>query len=276
MSRLLKAFVMYLKFCFGFAGLGVICLAWTPFALLFNIVLPRPLCQRLGRLAVVIGFRSYLRYLAFMGGVYCDLSELDQLRDQGPMILAPNHPSLLDAVMILSRLPNLTCIVKASLFDSIFFGAGARMAGYIRNDTLVGVVRDASVALNSGSPLLMFPEGTRTDLLQHSLNPLKGGLALTATRAKMPVQVITIETNSNFLGKGWSFFGCTELPVRYRIRLGARFDPPKEATTFLPLLEAELRAELAANVAGSTIGGCAAAVVTPVRPDSPDSSELLS
>ena len=242
MSRLARTVLMYLKLCFGFAGLGVICLAWTPFALLFNVVLPPLPRRRLGRLAVVIGFHGYLRYLALIGVAHCDLSELDRLRDQGPLILAPNHPGLLDAVMVLSRLPSLTCIVKASLFDSIFFGAGARMAGYIRNDTLIGVVKNASVALKSGSQLLMFPEGTRTT--EPPLNPLKGGLALTAARSGMPVQLLIIETDSNFLGKGWSFFGGTDFPVHYRIRLGRRFDPPREASSFLPRLEAEMRAGL--------------------------------
>jgi 1-acyl-sn-glycerol-3-phosphate acyltransferase len=267
MSRLARTVLMYLKLSFGFAGLGVICLAWTPFALLFNVVLPRAPRQRLGRLAVAIGFRAYLRYLALIGVAHCDLSELDRLRDQGPMILAPNHPSLLDAVMVLSRLQNLTCIIKASLFDSVFFGAGARMAGYIRNDTLIGVVKNASVALNSGSQLLMFPEGTRTT--EPPLNPLKGGLALTATRAGMPVQVLIIETDANFLGKGWSFFGGTDFPVRYRIRLGARFDPPREATSFLPRLEAEMRAELARGADQRAVNNCSASASSRVPPEFP-------
>ena len=249
MSSLLASTVMYLRLCFGFGGLGLICLAWTPFALLFNLILPRGPRQRLGRFAVVVGFRGYLHYLTLIGVVRCDLTALDALRDDEPLILAPNHPSLLDAVMILSRLQDLTCIIKASLFDSVFFGAGARMAGYIRNDTLIGVVKEAALALKGGSHLLMFPEGTRTT--EPPLNPCKGGLALAAARAGVPVQAVIIETDSNFLGKGWSFFGGTDFPVHYRIRLGQRFDPPKEATRFQPLLESHLRAELARS-AGRT------------------------
>ena len=248
MARLFSRFVMYLRLLFGFGGLGVICLFWTPFAIVFNVILPSAPRRWLGRLAVVVGFRAYLRYLSLIGVAHCELDELDALRDAPPMILAPNHPGLLDAVMVLSRLQNLTCIIKASLFDSVFFGAGARMAGYLRNDSLIGVVKDAGVALKGGSHLLMFPEGTRTT--EPPLNECKGGLALAATRAGVPVQTVIIESDSNFLGKGWSFFGGTDFPVRYRIRLGRRFDPPKEATTFHPQLESYLRAELSNPAAG--------------------------
>ena len=153
MLRLLRLPVMYLRLCFGFGGLGLICLLWTCLALVLSLILPSVPRRRLGRLAIATGFRGYLRYLSLIGVAHCDLSQLDRLRDQPPMILAPNHPGLLDAVMILSRLQNLTCIVKASLFDSVFFGAGARMAGYIRNDSLIGVVKDATVALKDGSHL---------------------------------------------------------------------------------------------------------------------------
>lgn len=247
MSRLWRSLVMYLRLCFGFGGLGLICLLWTPFALLFNVVLPRRPRQRLGRFAIAVGFRGYLRYLSLIGVAHCDLTELDELRDEDALILAPNHPSLLDAVMILSRLPNLTCIIKASLFDSVFFGAGARMAGYIRNDSLIGVVKDAGVAFKGGSHLLMFPEGTRTTA--SPLNACKGGLALAAARAGVAVQTVIIETESNFLGKGWSFFGGTDFPVTYRVRLGQRFAPPKEATAFHPQLESYLRSELSKTAA---------------------------
>lgn len=242
---------MYLRLGLGFGGLGVICLLWSLAAIVFNVVLPRGPRKRLGRFAVRVGFRGYLRYLSLIGAASFDLSELDRLRDDEALILAPNHPSLLDAVMILSRLQNITCIVKSALFDSVFFGAGARMAGYIRNDSLIGAVKGATVALKGGSHLLIFPEGTRTT--EFHLNSTKGGLALTAVRAGVPVQVVIIEASSNFLGKGWSFFSGTDLPLRYRIRLGHRFAPPKKATQFHRQLEIQMRAEISKSLtAGNT------------------------
>jgi 1-acyl-sn-glycerol-3-phosphate acyltransferase len=36
------------------------------------------------------------------------------LRGGPPLILAPNHPALIDALLILTRHPNLVCVMKSS------------------------------------------------------------------------------------------------------------------------------------------------------------------
>jgi len=60
-----------------------------------------------GRRVTSYGFRCYLWLLRWTGAFRFDCAALDALRDAGPLIIAPNHPGLLDAVMILSRLPDL-------------------------------------------------------------------------------------------------------------------------------------------------------------------------
>jgi 1-acyl-sn-glycerol-3-phosphate acyltransferase len=47
------------------------------------------------------------------------ISAASTLRDQPPVIIAPNHPSLLDAVMVISRLPNIVCIMKTELMNNL-------------------------------------------------------------------------------------------------------------------------------------------------------------
>src|SRR6266446_2055001 len=83
----------------------------------------------------------------------------------GPLIIAPNHPSLLDAVMVLSRLPDVACVMKADLIDNPIYGASARFSDYIRNDGFMGAATQAIANLKGGSQLLLFPEGTRTTRL---------------------------------------------------------------------------------------------------------------
>lgn len=107
--------------------------------------------KRTGRLVITMGFRIYLRALSIMGACRFDLKALDILQGESPMIIAPNHPSLMDALMVISRLPNLACIMKSELVDNVFFGAGARLAGYIRNDSLRGMIYLAVEDLRSGS-----------------------------------------------------------------------------------------------------------------------------
>ena len=111
--------------------------------------------------------------------------------------------------------------MKAKIWDNPVLGGGARLAGYIRNDSPRGMVRQAASELRAGHCLLVFPEGTRTR--SRPVNRFKGGFALIAKRAGAPVQTVFIETDSPFLGKGWPAFKRPRFPVVYRVRLGERF-----------------------------------------------------
>ncbi len=227
---------------YGLGLLGLICLTWTVFAVPLYPLLPRRWGTFVGRRVIMIGFRFYLAAISITGTCRFDLKELDALRTMGPLIVAPNHPSLLDAVMLLSRLPDAVCVMKAELLDNIFLGAGARLARYIRNDSLVRIVAQAEDNLRGGSQLLIFPEGTRTT--RQPVNPFKAALAGIAKRAGVPVQTVLIETDSPFLSKGWPLFRKPAMPMHYRVRLGRRFDEPTDAHAFQAELERYFMSEL--------------------------------
>lgn len=220
----------------GWVLLGVLCLGWSLLAVLLYPLLPRRAGLRVGRLGIMGGFRLYLAGLSALGACRFDLKALDTLRDSGPLIIAPNHPCLLDAVMVVSRLPDVACIMKAELMDNLFLGAGARLARYIRNDSLFGMILLAVDDLHQGNHLLVFPEGTRTT--GGPVGPFKGSVALVAHRAQAPIQTVFIETDSPYLSKGWPVLRRPDLPITYRIRLGQRFDPPQDPHAFTRELEA--------------------------------------
>ena len=220
---------------FGLILLGLLSLGWSSLSVALYYLLPRRWAVPLGRWGITTGFRFYLWALSRIGACRFDFSALDALRDQGPLIVAPNHPSMLDAVMVISRLPNLACIMKSSIVDNVFLGAGARMAGYIRNDAQLSMIKQAVAELKSGSQLLLFPEGTRTT--RWPVNACKGTTALIARQANVPIQTVFIETNSAYLSKGWPLFKRPSMPVIYHFRLGRRFDPPKKAGVFTAELE---------------------------------------
>jgi 1-acyl-sn-glycerol-3-phosphate acyltransferase len=189
----------------------------------------------LGRYVITVAFRFYLASLSLSRRCSFDLKALDALRDEPSLIIAPNHPCLLDAVMVISRLPNVACVLKAELMNNIFLGAGARLARYIRNDPLRRMVQLAIQDFASGSHLLLFPEGTRTT--SNPVNPFKGSIGLIAHHAQVPVQTLLIETDSRFLSKGWSLFRKPPMPIHYRVRLGRRFDAPQQTRQFMVELE---------------------------------------
>lgn len=232
----------YVAMVIGLGSLAVICLGWLPFAMIFNPVLPRHIGQRWGRYMIMDGFQTYLNVLRRFCACRFDLTELDQLRSEGALILAANHPSLLDAVMITSRLPNAVCVMKASLMDNILFGAAARLARYIRNNAPLEMILNAREELQGGAHLVIFPEGTRT--VNFPIDVCTPSTALISGRTKIPVQTLLIEYSVPYLGKAWPLWKRPPLPLICRIRLGRRFPPPENITGFTRELEAYFREQL--------------------------------
>jgi 1-acyl-sn-glycerol-3-phosphate acyltransferase len=226
----------------GLGALALLCLCWLPFALVLKPLLPRRWGQPIGRRAIMSGFRLYLGFLGLFCACRFDLAEIDRLRDEGPLILVANHPSLLDAVLIVSRLPNAVCVMKAELMDNILFGAAARFARYIRNDAPLDMILDAREELRRGAQLVIFPEGTRTR--DFPVNPCQPTAGLIARSSGVPVQVLLIEFTSPYLGKDWPLFRRPELPLGCRIRRGERLPPPKDVAAFTVELERHFRREL--------------------------------
>ena len=226
----------------GLALLGTACLAWTLVALVAYPLLPARQGRALGRYVIMAVFRCYLACLSLSGRCRFDVTALDALRDAPPLILAPNHPSLLDAVLVISRLPNVACVLKAELMNNVFLGVGARLARYIRNEPVRRMIRLAIADFACGSHLLLFPEGTRTTT--DPVNPFKGSISVIARNARVPVQTLLIETDSRYLSKGWPLFRKAPMPIHYRVRLGRRFDPPQDTRQFMDELERYFRQEL--------------------------------
>ena len=152
----------------GLLLLATVCLTWTPFALLLNPLLPEARAKRVGRGAIRGAFRLYLRLLSLLCACRFDLRELQALGRRGePLVVVANHPSLLDAVILVACLPNAVCVMKARLMHNVLLGAGARMARYIVNDAPLPMIRGAIAELRQGACLIIFPEGTRTVTRQH-------------------------------------------------------------------------------------------------------------
>ena len=225
------------------ATLAVMILAWTALALVLLPTLPARRRRASARYTMMAGFRLFSRFLTLTGAYVLDLGALERLRTEGALILAPNHPSAFDAILLLTRHPDLACILKPQLLGNLFLGAGARLAGFIRSDPPRRMVKEAVAQLRRGSSVLLFPEGTRTRC--SPINPLTAGVAVIARHAGAPIQVVLIETDSPYLGKGWPFFKVPRLPIHYRVRLGSRLEPPREASECMARLESEYRTELA-------------------------------
>jgi len=212
-----------------------------------HFLLPQKTGRQFGQFLLHHLFRSFVVYLRISHLVRVDSEELGKLGAlPGPAIIAPNHVSLWDVVFIIARLPRAVCVMKKSILKNPVLGGGARLAGYIANDGMGRMIRNAADALAGDGQLLLFPEGTRTRRDALWVNPFKGGCAIIALRAQVPVYPVFIRSDTRYLEKGWPLWKRPEFPIRILITVGEALLPaPDESSQeFTARLQAVFEQEL--------------------------------
>lgn len=120
---------------------------------------------------------------------------LEHIPRSGGAIIASNHQSYLDPVLIGVRLPRpLSYMAKSELFRNPFF---ARLICSLHAFPVrqgagdVGAVKESIRRVQEGHLLNIFPEGTRTE--DGKLQPILPGVALVVRRAGVPVVPAVID-----------------------------------------------------------------------------------
>jgi 1-acyl-sn-glycerol-3-phosphate acyltransferase len=222
--------------------LGAMSLTWNLICLVLYPCLPRQRGLVIGRAAISSVYRGFWTCAQWLGVMRIDYTALDVLSHDAGLIIAANHPSMLDALLIVARVPRGICIMRASLMRNPFLGPGARLARYIRNDSPRRMIRGCVANLKEGGQLVLFPEGTRT--IRAPINRFRPGITLIAYLAQVPIQTVIIEAETPYLGKGWPIWRTPEFPMVIRARLGKRFAPEADHQGLLERLEAYFAEEL--------------------------------
>ena len=165
------------------------------------------------------------RHFAFFHW-WCEAARLVHVRydgmdrlPRGGLVLVANHPALIDITCLLARIPEAVCIFKPAIRRNPVLGAAARRAGYLGSDGGHELVRAAVRKVAGGHILVVFPEGTRTPPGQ-TLLPFKPGFALIAQRARVPVQMVRITTDSDVLTKGRAWWRLPRFPAHVTVTAG--------------------------------------------------------
>ncbi len=170
-------------------------------------------------------FRLFVDFLDNLGLIRVTIhggSRLDRAR--GVLVIA-NHPTLLDIVILLGRLPRAQCLVKHQLWRNPFLAPFISAAGYIRNDQPAEqLLEQCSHTLQQQVPLVIFPEGTRTPS-GRVLGPLQRGMANIALAAQADILPVCIRCNHDTLKKGSPWYVVPATTIVYDIEVAPAFSP---------------------------------------------------
>ncbi len=163
----------------------------------------------------------------------------------GPAVVAANHPSYLDPILLSLQVPRpIRFMAWDALFKVPFLGSLLRVFGAFPVDTRKGRGRDAyaraKALVEAGEVVGIFPEGKRSQTGWMEMS-LREGAARLAWETGAPLVPATIAGAF----RAWPHHQSLPRPARIRVR----FHQPIDATPFrgqpeeqaLPALQAELR-----------------------------------
>ena len=190
--------------------------------------------------------RVFVRIMVpLLGGI--TVVGAENIPDQGPVILAPNHRAYMDPPYLsLVTKRQLHLMAKDSLFRIPVFGPYIKAMGAFpvkRGAADRGALKQAMAELKAGRVMGIFPEGTRAE--PGTLLPGEKGFALVAKQTGVPIVPIALEGTDRVLPKKGGLHrarvtATVGKPMTAAELLAANPDPSKDALTIIS--EATMRA----------------------------------
>lgn len=207
-------------------------------------------CAREARVQRVIhyAYRFFVAFMETLGLIRTEWVGAERLSGPGPHLVVANHPTLIDAVQLISKLPQADCVIGDEYAHNPFLGFAASFAGYITNARGAEVVDACVDRLRAGRTVVLFPEGTRSP--REGMHPFRRGAAHVALRSGVPLEPVTISCVPSMLRKGQPWWDVPERPGRFTVRVLEPIEPRAADASDLPdalaarLLTATLRERL--------------------------------
>jgi len=185
---------------FGVFGVGALVIGLVVVPILRLIPGPRRGKEIRTQTLVHLGFRTFVWFMEGLGLIRVSRIGTERLRRKGPYVVIANHPTLIDAVLLLACMPQADCVAKKAAWNNAFLRWAVRGAGYIPNDEGEALINGCATRLGEGRCLLLFPEGTRSPMGQ--LGRFRRGAARVALKTGCDVVPVVITCDPPFLVKG--------------------------------------------------------------------------
>ncbi|HVG04589.1 MAG TPA: lysophospholipid acyltransferase family protein [Burkholderiaceae bacterium] len=166
--------------------------------------------------------RTYVGVMGALRLIDLEVTGLSREPPPGTLIVA-NHPSLIDALILLGHVKDAGVVAKRSLQVNPFTWGGIRGANYVVNADPQSLVEECRARIAAGETLVLFPECTRT--ADDGVIRLRRGAAHIAVRSRCTVIPVTIEFSEPLLTKRSRWWLAPRTRPRVRVMAHAAIDP---------------------------------------------------
>lgn len=173
-------------------------------------------------------FYIFIGLMHRIGIMTYEIKGLEKLNRPRQLIIA-NHPTLVDVVFLISRIPAANCIVKEKLWHNPFTKGPVINAGYISNGDPEKMISDSVACLKAGGTMIIFPEGTRS--VPGADYKFQRSAARIALQAKAIVTPVTLSCYPSTLTKAEKWY---QIPDR-RFHLAMKVDDDIVLDDFLAI-----------------------------------------
>ena len=159
MIKFIRSFLCAICFCvFGLGGLLIGSAIFPIILLVYKSDKQRKIFAN----TIHLSWRAFVWLLCALRLIRVNCPAAKQLKSLRGTIVIANHPSLIDVVILVSRIPNSVCVVKESLFRNPFVRkviGKTYLSNTMKPDEFIA---NGSDILARGYNIVIFPEGTRT------------------------------------------------------------------------------------------------------------------
>ncbi len=220
MPRRLRQAFTFVAFAYFF---GVSLLLGTLFLPLLLLWMRRNPEQNLLTHRLNHNMRAFSGFMRDMGLIHYWPMVLPPELEGRPFLLISNHPSLIDVVLTMASLPQVSCVVKSAWYRSLLMGPMLRRTTYVPGPGMPGdedappgeipAVTRIEQTLRSGVPVVVYPEGTRSAV--DSLRRFRRGAIEAAIRAEVPIVPLFIGVDIPMLMKGQPWYDVPRATALY-------------------------------------------------------------
>ncbi len=200
-------------------GVGGLLMSVTIIPLLAILPIGQERRRRWARTAISWGFSSVPWQIEKLGLGRFEIENEELLQQAGGCLMLPvKHPTLIDVVVLISRIPQADCVAKHSVWRNPFMALMVRTAGYVSNRQPEDVVATAAERLQTRPvPFIIFPEGTRT--VPGEPIRFRRGAARMALASGAPIMPVVMDCRPPTLNKETPFYHVPDRVWTLKIRV---------------------------------------------------------